>query len=499
MTERDLTLDPADWEEFRALAHRMVDDMIGHLASLREQPAWQPVPEVVRRALDEPLPLKGEGMESAYRAFLDNVLPYPNGNLHPRFFGWVQGNGTPLGMMAEMLAAAMNPHMAGFNQAPALVEERVIRWLVEVMGFPAETSGLLAGGGTMANILGLAVARNSRAGFDVREQGIDQEHRPLAVYCSTETHGWVDKGVQLLGLGQRALRQVPCDGELRIDLAALRARIDEDRRAGVRPICVVGTAGTVNSGAVDDLRGLARLCRQQDLWFHVDGAFGALAAWSDELRPLVDGIEEADSLAFDLHKWVYLPFTVACLLVRQGELHRRTFATSARYLTPKDRGVMAGGLPFADLGVELTRPFRALKLWLSLKAYGVRAIARLIEQNVHQARLLAQRVGEHPDLELLAPVPLNVVCFRFHPAGAAADGPALDELNEELLMRIQETGIAVPSSTVLGGRLALRCAFVNHRTRREDVGTLLDAVVRLGREVWQETAPGSDQRRRVTL
>jgi aromatic-L-amino-acid decarboxylase len=477
----ELTLDPADWDEFRALAHRMLDDMIDHLSTLRSRPAWQPMPARVRERLDEPLPVHGEGAEAAYRDFALNVLPYSNGNRGPRFFGWVQGTGTPLGMMADMLASGMNPHLAGFDQAPAFVEHQVLRWFIEIMGFPPGASGVLTLGGSMANILGLAVARNSGAGFDVREAGLAAGAEPLSIYASTETHSWLKKAVELLGLGRSSLRPVPVDGGHRLEIPALQRMIREDRQAGRKPLCVVGTVGTINIGATDDLSALAHLCREEGLWFHVDGAFGALVRFSERLRPIAAGIEEADSLAFDLHKWMYQPFDVACLLVRDGALHHASFASSANYLAPMNRGVIAGGLPFADLGVDLTRGFRALKLWMSLKAHGVETFARLIEQNVDQAQHLARRIAEHPELELLAPVPLNIVCFRFAPPGATESD--LDRINQEVLLRIQETGIAVPSSTLVEGRFALRCALVNHRSRREDLDVLVEAVIHIGHQV----------------
>ena len=473
-----LTLDPSDWAAFRALAHRMVDDSLDHLVSLRERPVWQPVPDASRRALDEPLPRAGQGAEAAYDAFVAHVLPYSNGNRHPRFFGWAQGNGTPLGMMADMLAAGMNPHVAGFAQAPALVEEQVLRWLIEVMGFPPAASGVLVLGGSMAGLLGLAVARHARAGFEVGAEGLAGGPR-LCVYASQAAHHWVTKAVELLGLGRAGLRRIATDPADRVDLSDLRAQIAADRGAGRRPICVVGTAGTVGTGAIDDLEALADLCAREGLWLHVDGAFGALARLSRRLAPLVRGIERADSLAFDLHKWMYQPFDVACVLVRDAELHRAAFAASASYVAPLERGVSAGGLPFADRGVDLTRSFRALKVWLALKAHGVDAIAAVIEQNVEQARALARRIAAEPELELLAEVVLSVVCFRFRRPGLAE--PGLDALNQELLLRVQESGLAVPSSARVRGRFALRCAFFNHRTRPEDLDLLVDAVLRAGR------------------
>ncbi len=479
------TLDPADWDAFAVLAHRMVDDMLGHLRTVRDRPAWQPMPAEVRALFSEPVPWEGEGAERAYEDFVRTVLPYPNGNLHPRFWGWVHGGGTPLGMMADMLASGLNAHLAGFNQAPALVEHEVIRWLAELMGMPSDASGVLVSGATMANVLGLAVARFAKArdaGFDVREEGLQgRAGSRLMLYGSTETHAWASKAAELLGLGRASFRQIPVDDEYRIDVAALKAAVAADRAAGHVPFCVIGTAGTVNTGATDDLERLGTYCRAERLWFHVDGAFGALARLSPALKPIVAGIEQADSLSFDLHKWMYLPFDVACVLVRDPAVHHATFAASASYLASGTRGVAAGGFPFAERGMDLTRSFKALKVWMSMKAHGVRAYAALIEQNVADAAYLAALIDADPALELLAPVPLNVVCFRYAPADVAPE--RLDALNAEILVRVQEDGIAVPSGTRLRGRYAIRVANVNHRSRREDFGILAEAVTRIGQEI----------------
>jgi len=485
----DETLDPAspaDWARFRDLAHRMVDDMLNHLSSIREHPVWQAPPGEVRRALDEPLPLQGAGDEAAYQSFLRLVLPYTNGNRHPRFWGWVQGNGTPLGMMADMLASGLNPHMGGFDQAPAMVEHQVVRWLAQLMGLPSETSGLMLSGGSIANMLGLAVARHAalqQIGIDVREQGLQHGSGvpALACYGSTEVHSWARKAVELFGLGAKSLRQIPVDREYRMDLRLLRDAIARDRDAGSLPFCVIATAGTVNTGATDDLAAIGEFCRREGIWFHVDGAFGALLRLSESLSQRVDGIQLADSLAFDLHKWGYLPFECACLLVSDPDIHRAAFAITASYLGGATRGPIAGGLPFADRGIDLTRSFKALKVWLSLKSHGVRALGRLIEQNVAQAQYLAELIEEHPELELLAPVPLNIVCFRYVSPGVSEN--ELNDLNQELLVRLQESGVAMPSGTVLEGRYAIRCAITNHRSRRADFEILVDAVISLGREL----------------
>lgn len=481
--QTDATLDPLDWEAFRALAHRMLDDSLNHTRSLSERPAWTPVPAAVRRAIaEEPLPMEAQGERAVYEQFLEQVLPYTNGARSGRFFGWVQGNGTPLGMMADMLASGMNAHLAGFNDAPRLVELRVIAWVAELMGFPQGSSGLLMSGGSMANYLGLAVARNARAGYDFRKFGALGGPR-LMVYASTEAHSWAQKGVEMLGLGQDSLRKVPVDVELRVSVETMRAMIEADRAAGLRPVCVIGTAGTVNSGVTDDLEALADLAAAERLWFHVDGAFGALARLSPALAPLVKGIERADSLALDLHKWIYLPYEVACVLIRDPVAHRDAFALTPSYLRDEGRGAIAGGLVFADLGPELTRSFKALKVWMSFKAQGVDAFAEIIEQNVAQARAFAERIATVPGIEISVPVAMNIAVWRYVPVGFTDE--QCDALNQELLLRIQETGLAVPSGSHVHGRYVIRTCITNHRTRWADLVAFADGIPLLARSIEQ--------------
>ena len=482
------SLDPTDWTAMRALGHRMVDEAMGYLETVRERPVWQPMPDHVRAALDAPLPLEPSAPERVYEEFRRDVLPYPLGNIHPRFWAWVIGTGTPLGVLAEMLAATMNSNVGGADHAAIAVEAQVLGWLKEMMGFPESASGLLVSGGSMANLVGLAVARNARAERDVAEQGLAAA-RPMTLYASTETHNSVKKAASVLGLGWSGLRSIPVDAELRIDVAALEKAIAADRAAGRHPFCVVANAGTVNTGAFDPIERIADLCAREGLWLHVDGAFGALAALCEPLRPLVRGMERADSLAFDLHKWMSMPFEAGCVLVRDAERHRAAFTSPADYLTHATRGTAAGGFWPSDYGMQLSRGFRALKIWMSLKEHGVRRYAEAIEQNVRQARELAEAVDRHPELERVAPAPLNIVCFRYAVAGW--DEAALERLNQEILYQLQEQGIAVPSSTRLNGRFALRVANVNHRTRREDLALLVDEVVTRGRALARQGPMGA--------
>ena len=474
-------LDPRDWEEIRVLGKQMVDDMIEYLRTLRERPVWQPIPRDLHKEFERPLPRTPRPLGDVYADFKEKVLPYPTGNIHPRFWGWVMGNGTITGMLAEMLAAGFNPNQGGLVQSGNLVESQVISWCKEMFGFPASSSGLLVSGGSMANLVALTVARNSRAGYNVREEGVGGAPRPLRVYASTEVHSSVHKAVEVLGLGSKALSLVQVNPDFTINLEHLKRAIREDRERGMLPICVVGCAGTVNTGATDPLDALADLCKEEGLWFHVDGAFGALAALSPELRHVVKGMERADSLAFDMHKWMYMPYEVGCTLVRDAEAHRQAFALTPHYLERTTRGIAGTELWFSDYGVQLSRGFRALKVWMSIQENGIDKFGRLIRQNVEQARYLESRVASERELELVAGVPLNIVCFRY--VGSLTDAAAIDALNKELLLRLHESGIAAPSNTVIEGKYALRVCITNHRSMRADFDLLVQEVVRAGKSL----------------
>lgn len=473
------TLDPQDWESIRVLGRQMVDDMIDYLRTVRDRPVWQQLPEDLQREFHQPLPHAPQRPEDVYSSFQRNVLPYPTGNIHPRFWGWVMGNGTATGMLAEMLAAGMNLNQGGGAQAGNLVESQVISWCKEMLNFPSAASGILVSGGSMANLVGLAIARNSHAGFDVRAEGVGGAPKPLRFYASTEVHSSVQKAVELLGLGHKALRLVPVQSDFTIDLGLLRKAIRADRKHGDLPLCVIGCAGTVNTGATDPLNALADLCADEGLWFHVDGAFGALAALSPQLRHIVQGMERADSVAFDMHKWMYLQYEVGCTLVRDAEAHRAAFALTPHYLEHTTRGIGGSDMWFSDYGVQLSRGFRALKVWMSIREHGIDKFGRLILQNVEQARYLQSLVAGTQELEPVAAVPLNIVCFRFR--GRLTDAAALDRLNKELLLRLHEGGVAAPSYTVINGNYALRVCVTNHRSTRKDFDMLVREVVRLGR------------------
>jgi aromatic-L-amino-acid decarboxylase len=359
-----------------------------------------------------------------------------------------------------------------------------VNWCKEMVGFPASASGTLVSGGSVANLLALNVARNVKAGIDVRRQGVAAIEKPLRFYASDQAHSCHRKAMEALGLGNQALRRIPSDAEFRIDLAALRAAIEQDRAFGFRPACIIASAGTVNTGAIDDLQAIARIAAEEDLWFHVDGCIGALIAIAPENHWRVGGIKLADSVALDPHKWLHAPFEVGCVLIRDAAAHRDTFAVHPEYLATTPRGLAAGEWLY-EYGLQTTRGFRALKVWMAIKEHGLEKFGRLIDQNIAQAQYLTRLVEAEPLLELRAPTNINIVCFRYRPPEdqASLDEDALKALNVEIILRLQEEGMAVISDTTVQERHCLRVAINNHRTQRSDLDLLVREIVRLGNEI----------------
>ncbi len=478
------SLDPSDWSQTRTLAHQMMDDMLDFLQSIRERPAWASIPDDVRESFSSPMPAQPEGAQQAYEDFKQTVLAYPLGDFHPRFFSWVNSPGSAAGMLAALLTNAMNTNSGGANHAANLVEQQVINWCKAFLDFPETASGVLTSGGSIANLMGLAAARHwaaKRAGVNVRKEGMQGFSQRLRLYSSSEAHSSVQRALEALGIGSDSLCAIPVNDNFELDLDALLAAIQADRDAGMLPFCVVGTSGTTNTGSIDPLDEIADICAREQLWFHVDGAVGAVGALSPEIKPLLKGIERADSIAFDMHKWLFMNYSIGCVLIRDPALHRETFSLTPAYLKHAPRGTASGDLWFSEISIELTREFRALKVWMLLKEFGSEKFGRLMLQTAGLARYFADQIDQTPELERLAPVPLQIVVFRYIDPSLSED--ALNKVNSEIVMEIQERGIAVSGTTVIHGKTAIRTSINNYRTRREDLDVLLQAVVSIGKSL----------------
>lgn len=464
-------LDPEDWAAFRRRAHETLDRALEKLEHAGTGRVWTPVTEDVDAQIMTALtgaPLSPDKVDDALSA----LLPHGVGNTHPRFLGWVHGSGTPFGLLPAMMDAAMNANCGGRDHVGLRVERELISWVARLFGFPDDASGLVVTGTSMATIVALKVARDAALEFGSREDGIDGAG--LVGYTSSEAHACNARAFDMLGLGAGALRKIPVDDAFRLDVGALKLAIEADRKAGLTPFAVIGTAGTVNTGAVDDLNALADIADKQSLWFHVDGAFAASGIMSPAVAPKLRGIERASSIAFDFHKWLHVNYDAGFVLVRDEALHRQAFSSRPDYLKATERGLAAGNPWPVEYGPELSRGFRALKVWAHIAEFGTERLGAAISHNCRLIETLASLVDEADGFERLAPVSTSICCFRYLVAGLK-DGQ-LDALNEEIVIRLQETGMAAPSTTRLGGRLAIRVNMTNHRTREQDLHILLDAI-----------------------
>jgi aromatic-L-amino-acid decarboxylase len=481
------TLDPSDWMDARTLSHRIVDDAVDYLRDVRDRPAWREMPAEVRASFDTAMPTAGTPLDEVYRQVVDTVMAYPMGNIHPRFWAWFMGASNFTGAIGDFLAAIQGSNLGGGNHAAALLDGQVVDWCKQMIGFPASASGTLVSGGSMANLLGLTVARNVMSGIDLREHGLAGLPQPMFFYGSDQLHSCHRKAVEALGLGNSALRRVSTDASLRIDIGALEKAIRHDRERGGLPACIIASAGTVNTGAIDDLDALADLAAREKLWLHVDGCIGALIAIAPRNRRLVAGIERADSVALDPHKLLHAPFEAGCVLVQDAAAHKGAFAVTPEYLESAPRGLAAAQW-LHEYGLQTSRGFRALKIWMAIKEHGIEKFGRLIDQNIDQARYLVELIEAEPSLELVAPAIIDIVCFRYL---TRTENAALRKgIHVEIMLRMQERGIAVLSDTTVHGEHCLRVAIANHRTRQADLDLLVRELVRIGREVEAETVSG---------
>ncbi len=480
MSEQRFDFSP---EEIRRLGYAAADAVADHRENLESRPVFGKI-GAHAALFDEPLPEEGRPVEEVLAFVRENVMPFPMGNSHPRFYGFINASADPVGITADYLAAAMNPNCWGGDHAAIHVENRVIAWLAEILGFPADAEGILVSGGSMANFTALAAARRAMTPGNVREEGLAGEGRPrLTVYASDQVHHCVDKAVDLLGIGTRQLRKIETDQSFRIRMDLLARAVEADRRQAFTPAIVVGNAGTVNTGAIDPLEEIGDFCRRESLWFHVDGAYGAMARLSARLAPLFAGMERADSIAADPHKWLYVPYEAGATLVKEPGRLPAAFRKFPEYLASDPESPFPGPAWFAERGVELSRGFKALKVWMGLKTHGRRGYARSIENDVDLARFLAGEVDRRPDFERLAPTVLSIANFRYRPRDRSLSDEDLDRVNRRIANRLLGGGSFFLAPTILKGRAALRVCIVNFRTREQDLTLLLDEAAKIGREL----------------
>jgi len=413
------------------------------------------------------------------------ILDLSRHNGHPRFFGYVASPSTPIGAYADLIASALNANITCWRSGPAgtELERMVVRWLGALIGYSREAKGLFTSGGSMANMIALLVASRRKSGAEVSRRGLWNSGPPMTVYSSEEVHMSIAKAADILGFGRDHVRVIACDDRQRIRLDLLRQKIEADASEGLRPFCLVGSAGTVNTGAVDPLAELAHIAREFDLWFHVDGAYGAPGVLDQRKRQLFNGLERADSVSLDPHKWLYVPVDAGCLLFRDEAAARAAFSTEdADYI--KTHGYIdEEAFAFWDYGVELSRRFRALKVWLTLQFYGTRRIVEAISDDISLAAYMGELVSNAEDFELLAPVELSICCFRYVPRGAKLSEAELDRLNELILERVQKGGRAYVSNATVKGRFALRACITNFRTTKSDIEQTVEAVREAGKQV----------------
>lgn len=476
MTTSRGSLDPSDWQTLRTAGHNMLDDMFDYLSTIGQRPVWQVPPIESIDAFTGSMPEEEGSLESAHATFLRHILPNSVGNAHPGFMGWVHGGGSPVGMLAEMLAAGLNANLGGRDHIPIAVEQQIVAWMRDLFGFPNSASGLFVTGSSIANFIGVLVARTSVVGANVRRTGLKSLQENLVAYASTDAHGCIGQALELSGLGSCNLRRIPVNDQHQMRLDILAETIAADRQAGYTPFCVVGSAGTVDVGAIDDLDGISIIAKREELWFHIDGACGALGMLSEHIARKLKGIELADSIALDFHKWGQVPYDAGFILVRDSQLQQETFASPAAYLRRETRGMAAGSPWPCDFGPDLSRSFKALKVWFTFQVYGRKRLGAVMDHTCDLAQYLAERITASNELELLAPVQLNIVCFRFRCHDA-------NRVNSEIVVAIQESGLAAPSATTINGEFAIRAALFNHRTTRADVDRLVDTTLRLGRTI----------------
>jgi aromatic-L-amino-acid/L-tryptophan decarboxylase len=487
-TEEDLMAVPGcssglafDEEMFRQLGYQVIDEVASYLSGIRGRPVWQSMPDNVHRTIrEQELPAEEQPFEETLAFIKHMILPFPQGNGHPRFAGWINSAPAHAGILVKPLAAAMNPNCGIGDHAGQELERRTVQWIMELCGFPVGGSaGVFVSGGSEANFTCLQAARQWAAqidGWDVRTEGVQGIRHPFVLYQSDQGHFCIRRSVEAMGLGRSSIRIIPSTHSFQMDVDRLRQQILADWAAGLRPFCVAATAGTVETGAIDPLDDLADLCAEQGLWLHVDGAYGAFGILDERVAPLYKGIERVSSLATDQHKWLSVPIDCGCALVRNGAVLRDAFS-----LTPPELDEHEPWL--SEYTLQRTRRFRALDVWAVVRSAGHNGLTRAIANNNKMAHLLAQLVEAQSDLELIWSGPLSIVRFRFAPSQLRNEPLLLDQLNKALVHEMQERGRAFLTSTCFQGKEVLRACIVNYMTVEADIRTIVDEVICVGKNV----------------
>ncbi len=440
-------------------------------------------PIEVQELLNEPLPDDAQNISSLLDEVGDKILSTITNSAGPRYFGYITGGGNQVAVLAEMIKASLNQNNLKWHSSPVSteLEQLVMRWVAEFIGYPTSSVGVLLSGGSAANFNCLAVARKIKAPVDISEEGV-YGSQPMTVYVSEEGHSSFDKAMDMLGLGKKYLRKIPVDDKFRMDIDQLEEQIRTDKNAGFHPICAIGVAGTTNTGAVDDLSAIAKICHQYDLWYHVDAAYGGPAAKVEGVGSLFSGIEEADSVVVNPHKWLYVPFEAGGVLVKNPDHLRKTFSTIPDYLRSDEQN--DGRTDLMEYNLPLTKEFKALKVWMTIKAYGAHRLRNEILSDINKATHLADLVESEKELELMAPVSLSIVCFRYNPWDMGdAD---LNSLNDQIVQAIEEDSRVFLTGTKIDGKTALRVCFINPRTKKDDIQLLKRVVLEMGRKLLEK-------------
>ncbi|MEP4769586.1 MAG: pyridoxal-dependent decarboxylase [Roseibium sp.] len=470
MSEEGRHLDPEDWAQFSQEMHDLLDQCLERMQSARDLP-WKPNPNDLADRLRLEKAQPASGVKTTFDRMKQDIMPYATGNTHPSFFGWVHGSGLPVSVGADLVASTMNSNCGGRDHGAVEVERAVLDWLLQISGLPESASAILTTGTSQATILAMSAARTRAFGKDVRQTGI-QSLPEISVYVRAGTHSCVDKAMAVMGHGTDTLKMVAVDDDLQMDIEDLKKKVAEDRASGRVPLAVVATAGAVNTGVFDPVSAIADFCNNEDIWLHVDGAFGFWTILAEEpWKQLIKGMDRANSIACDFHKWMSVPYDCGACMIYDQDIHHAAFSSRPSYLVSHREGLAGGDLWFCDYGLDLSRGFRALKVWAAIKAIGVDAFGKAISDNCRQARLMGELAERSDVLELVHPVVSNLCCFE-----------VIGKDPNEVAAKLQLSGEVVFSTTTLKGRSCLRAAIVNHRTTSDDIRAAMKVVERIARE-----------------